>query len=1660
MSESSLSFASTQLFRNNLLGRNLKPYRIPGIFTPRGSTTYTANINDYNVIDSPGETLTNGTFSRDLYPLNEYGPTGGYKLNINFNNPPLTKDSNKGEYDPNDTQLDIINEFYIDAAFITNKYGPEGGYNSLVVIDDLQNNEKISLPYWDPPIFNPSSYSPYDILTKQNPTGSDGPLSEDSFIARLGAKTLKSSFENRISVETFKGIKGVNLLINGKPTSFNYNDFKITSPSEQRERDNEKLLSRIEGIYSPTSPIPGDYFQEINLNVPLTLQVSGAIDQANQVLSNIFGRSGTFGPIPVKTIKPSEIFLENTGNGQKSILFSTIEYNRYKPLYKDDVTSLLNNPNSVEFRASLIDSANDTINSSYYVGSRNSEPSTLNSPTNQVPVNPYGQQEQTPVYGPSEMAILYEGNRNLLNFGLDGKPTIDGGGIGGQFVWTSPKYKGNAGFKAVIGGGNGSLDKEFNQISSSYNKDQSTNITFKRGSILDNTQRLIDSADNVSGIAKLKHVGTAINQVSKVFNDGYKELTKGSRVVSYKDFTDGSEKGVEYCRVFTKDTPYYTYGDLQKTDGITTEGRRFTNSILDKTYNLNIAPIKGSDSTNIVDGKVKKYMFSIENLAWRTSSKPGFTYDDLPACEKGPNGGRIMWFPPYDIKFNDTSTPSFTPVEFMGRPEPIYTYKSTTRSGTLNFKIIVDNPSVTNLIVEKQLKGVNKERANSIMDSFFAGCVKYDIYKLGLKFNTLKRSELVTYQELLQNPRLTDEEKKGITKEIQVANIDVVTQEIKLTDNQKTIDEYIKEFGDLTFYFDNDIPKSGDENYEDTYNKYVNSGNKDKYTSNSVSAFNEAIPSSYCSKNPDFCKKQKEVGNFFNQVIEWNYSRLGNFITATNKLITDNVAEKITITFSGSASATASVDYNKKLSERRVQSVKTFLQQKDVGGIKLDQLFKDKVINVVDSSVGEETFVTPKAGTLVFDEVDCRQDITGSTQSKPNKVTPESQVYAVNAMACRKVRINLSVIPKQDKVEKKNVENPVANIDTVTIQPSKPKSTKTVVEKIKEGISKKILRNLLTECDYFEVVKESDPTIYDSIKQKIKYFNPAFHSMTPEGLNARLTFLNQCVRPGETIPVIQDGKPVYNNAQNTSFGTPPILVLRIGDFYHTKIVPTSMAFTYDPLTLDLNPEGIGVQPMIVSVSMGFNMIGGHGLAKPVEQLQNALSFNFYANTEIYDERAVATEDVTKLDKEIFNSIAESEKPATIENVENLQKNDGGSTIGEILTNIPVTGGQTGETSYQKIMDDLITTTKKYSETVVNQLEKILLSYNYGILQLTVKERLFTSGTTSGVTSTIIDTDKTNIFGNVNREKLSENIISLLKQIEIDINNELDPITSELFGKGLFTDDQKRIVKSNLVSYLSKQLGFDSGIYSILQEIVFVELELIKSIQKINLITTNTDGKILDGGIIRVYNITPTDQVSNKQNTPQPIVPTNTLEELKYDYGNFNFYLRDFDSFLYQEDIVTNTYGPNPGDFFIISDPKDFNDSEQNRRFFMVFSRILTDKNKKNDFIKTITNSSSLTSKLVNNFTEIVNDIADEYKNEIKEEEKFYNKFKKTKEYKEYTEGIETLLYPKGKVRKFTYTTVPDISKEETQKANISEIYSTTNTNTNTSTFDGKSKLDS
>ena len=53
----------------------------------------------------------------------------------------------------------------------------------------------------------------------------------------------------------------------------------------------------------------------------------------------------------------------------------------------------------------------------------------------------------------------------------------------------------------------------------------------------------------------------------------------------------------------------------------------------------------------------------------------------------------------------------------------------------------------------------------------------------------------------------------------------------------------------------------------------------------------------------------------------------------------------------------------------------------------------------------------------------------------------------------------------------------------------------------------------------------------------------------------------------------------------------------------------------------MNPEGIGVMPMFAKVNISFAFIGGSDLSGPIARLQNAVSFNYYANAGVYDNRA-------------------------------------------------------------------------------------------------------------------------------------------------------------------------------------------------------------------------------------------------------------------------------------------------------------------------------------------------------------------------------------------------------------------------------------------------------
>ena len=64
-----------------------------------------------------------------------------------------------------------------------------------------------------------------------------------------------------------------------------------------------------------------------------------------------------------------------------------------------------------------------------------------------------------------------------------------------------------------------------------------------------------------------------------------------------------------------------------------------------------------------------------------------------------------------------------------------------------------------------------------------------------------------------------------------------------------------------------------------------------------------------------------------------------------------------------------------------------------------------------------------------------------------------------------------------------------------------------------------------------------------------------------------------------------------------------------------------MSIDFDPVVWDMNTEGIGMMPMIANINISFKFIGGSSLSGHINRLQNALSFNYYANTEVYDNRS-------------------------------------------------------------------------------------------------------------------------------------------------------------------------------------------------------------------------------------------------------------------------------------------------------------------------------------------------------------------------------------------------------------------------------------------------------
>ena len=1505
------------------------------------------------------------------------------------NLPPFNSDGFNPTTNPGQSELQLTNYSVVDSAevevigdqeevklYINNQYGPPGGYDDRYSVQDVQKIVTDRDEYYK---FVSSYYNPVNILFSNDPQGSDGTVSQDSVMMQIAAKSLKNEMQYRVDEEIKQETLGRFNFLNALQDPFMAADiltgrqeliepdWTISSPTNIVAKGLD-YLSRISGVYVPFSWIPGDYFE-------------GKKSYLNQGINAIAGFFGAKKKLLPEQRTGSDIFLNNTGGGQTNTMFKHFEYNRYRPDYK---RNFLSDPNFF------------APEPNYYIGDRIQDPNQIVAPVGELPVNQDGDLVPTAVRGYGEIGKLYEGDVQF-KFGLNTVEPGDSPDIQGGFTWSSTE--GNSAAGKVVGKGGDVMgsDPNFNSIGSQWQSSSSTNYPFTPGSILDDTQKLVDAADGLQGQARLSHVGTAINQVSKVFFDGTREITKGSRVKRYVN-ENGVEVGKEYCRVFTKDTPYFTMNDLQKTEG---NIRKFQNSVLTNTYNLNIAPQQiGGVPQNFGQRNgenITKYMLSLENLAWRTSK----LQQDLPECEKGPAGGRIMWFPPYDLRVDENVTARWNTNDFLGRPEPIYTYANTQRVGSLSFKIIVDHPSVLNTLVKKELANVTPDsEVTKIVDSFFSGCKTLDIYELLRKFGQFSFNDVYEIVTKTTNPETFRKYYEEIPSERPE-----ITSKPPEPDIAKP--DLSTKFEGLNLYFDNDYPEGSSTNATTSISKYETYLNT--YIANKPTYITEA--SKYSG--------QTEVESFFDKDITDSMSSLNSLITKSVEAA--NNGYTINIHLVGSASSPNSSEYNVNLSKRRIDSVKKqILENTKVAEVNAGS--KGKIIIVSETALGKDTG-------------NCAEEFTG-TYAEVKKI------YSVQAMACRRTTISKIYINDPEQVEQPEPTDEVINENVIPegplltekIEKGPGAPIKTQELQLKQDITKRLLRRMLTECDYFEQLTDDTSFLFEGIKEKVKYFNPTFHSITPEGLNSRLTFLQQCLRPGDTIPTIgPDGNPLQNDALNTSFGTPPICILRVGDFWHTKIAINQMSIRYEPLQLDLNPEGIGVQPMLADVNLSFYFIGGHGLKEPVAKLQNALSFNYYANTEMYDERADFTEDRSEIDAE-FVSQLDFDTPFNLNNIDNQKTSDGGTPIGDITSqNIEISTGDTisisGDISYKTVMDDLLDKSKGYKETLVGSLETVADYYGEIGLRLFTKERKYTDGTIT--LDPAPQTENVILFGKP--LKIDDKLNSQFTKALTDVDNGTFPLIPNNTSK--FKNKDVKKYKKKIQDIIERhQNGYSTGMVGEIQKITKGQLELTEIMDKINVVQTEIDGIINQNGTPVVYTITSTTETFTDNFA-------NTLAELQSDYNDVGNSLNGFDALLANEDIVTTNsnveYDDNLNTVILTSSIS----TEQEKRFYLLF------------FDKILNDSQSLAEELVKFIIENNFDNNEEWRREIKSlittQE---NKFKTAKKdienlFKGYddiaTQDEEYVdVYTKGKIRKFTFTNDPNAT--EAQKTQIAELYSGNN----------------
>ena len=652
-----------------------------------------------------------------------------------------------------------------------------------------------------------------------------------------------------------------------------------------------------------------------------------------------------------------------------------------------------------------------------------------------------------------------------------------------------------------------------------------------------------------------------------------------------------------YCRTWTAHHQYSKLKDRirpfvdENGEPITVEDTQSNYGFLRTTegaYNLTEYSVLRSDGfvritpTHKEGGRFEtpqNYMFSIENLAWRDVTTD-VNNKSLSPEQKGPNGGRIMWFPPYNLKFSENVNVNWNANTFIGRGEEIYTYTNTVRTGTLDFTLLIDHPSILNKWRGTSSEIDNKEEKERDLLRFFAGCGNIN--------DAVEPTKPVKEEEEVKKEEPPKVDPKPVYHTKKIAYVVFFPNNFSGYDylqKGKKIDEAISELSN--------------------YNNKLSSTEQDTIFKGQVLRDYNKISEGI--KPDDFSVEIKQLLfgggegideiHYFKDLNEIDKQITGDKVfgySAQN-------CKVIGMEVKGFASSHGFYHSNKTLCERRRTFIEKFIKHKSSRFKSIWSVKKEgSIINVPD--IGNNQYVNSKDAKLA--------------------------------------RAAYAIVKIQWKEDNKTGDDSLSDNVTKTLNGvsfsdygSRESSgfTKAVAKATNLHVTKEVLDEEYTydnEYLYFSEVM-GDALVHKHIVDKVRFFDPAFHSITPEGFNARLTFLHQCTRQGPTNAVSSgrvkaDGGDNYLTfAGNLAFGRAPYCILRVGDFFHTKICIDSMSITYDNngVQWDLNPEGAGVQPMYANVSLSFKFLGGQDLVKPIERLQNAVTANYYANASVYSRHA-------------------------------------------------------------------------------------------------------------------------------------------------------------------------------------------------------------------------------------------------------------------------------------------------------------------------------------------------------------------------------------------------------------------------------------------------------